>query len=195
MRKTFCSFFSVILIFSAQAQLTKGNWLVGGTGNFLLSKNSYSSPTYSSSSDRIDLKVSPNIGYFIGDKFGVGLRPSFSKYKEQGNGAGGLTSNVSRFEFGPFVRYYFLQADKQYNILADVSYQYGIYYSKPTKGNINTFSASAGTVVFFNSSVGLEFLVGYYSRKEVMPLTTIGENVTDQKGFQIAIGFQIHLEK
>jgi len=110
-------------------------------------------------------------------------------------GQGGLTSNVSRFEFGPFARFYFLPADNQYNILADVSYQYGIYYSKPTKGKINTLSASAGTVVFFNSSVGLEFLLGYYSRKEVIPLTTSGENITKQKGFQISVGFQIHLEK
>ena len=195
MKKFFFLFSSAIFFFSAQAQLTKDNWLAGGTGNFLSSKNTFSSPAYSSSSDRIDIKISSNIGYFIADKFALGVRPSFSKYKEQVNGAGGLTSNVSRFEFGPFVRYYFLQADKQYNILTDVSYQYGIYYSKPTKGNINTFSASAGTVVFFNSTVGLEFLAGYYSRKEVMPLTTSGENVSNQKGFQIGIGFQVHLEK
>lgn len=195
MKKLFFSLFASMLFFSAHAQLTKGNWLVGGTGNFLSSKNTYTSPTYSSSSDRVDIKISPNIGYFITDKFAVGLRPSFSKYKEQVDGAGGLTANISRFEFGPFARYYFLQSDKQYNILMDVSYQYGIYYNKPTKGNINTLSASAGTVIFFNSSVGLEFLLGYYSRKEVLPLTTNGENTTDQKGFQIGIGFQIHLEK
>lgn len=173
--------------FTAKCQLDKGIWLVGGTGNFLSSKNTYTSPTYSSVSDRIDVKISPNLGYFIADKFGVGLRTSFSKYKEQVNGAGGLTSNVSSFEFGPFARYYFLQSDKRYNILADMCYQYGIYYSKPTKGNINTFSASAGTVVFFNSSVGLEFLLGYYSRNEVIKQN--GNIVTNQRGFQIQIGF------
>lgn len=194
--KPFLLVFTItVLVFTANGQITQGNWLVGGTGSFLSSKNNYTSPNYSASSDRIDIKVSPSVGYFIADQFASGLKVSYSKYKEQVNGPGGLSANVSRFEFGPFARYYFLQADKQYNILTEASYQYGIYYSKPTTGSINTFSASAGTVIFFNSSIGLEFLVGYYSRKEVMPLTTPGETIINQKGLQIGIGFQIHLEK
>jgi hypothetical protein len=181
------------LTFQSFGQLTKGNWLVGGTGNFLTSKNTYTSPTYSSTSERIDINISPNVGYFIIDKLAAGLRSSFSKYKEQVNGAGGGYSNLNRFEFGPFMRYYFLSAEKQYNILSDINYQYGLYWFTPTKGSINTFSASAGPVIYFNSSVGMEFLLGYYSRKEVIQQN--GDIINHQKGFQIGIGFQIHLEK
>ncbi len=193
MKKIILSFFASTLLFYANAQLTKGNWLVGGSGSFLSSKNSYSSSNFNSTSDRIDIMVSPNIGFFFIDKLGVGLRPSFSKYKEEVNGPGGLTSNVSRFEFGPFLKYYFLKIDKSFNLLADLSYQYGLFSSKPTTGNINKFSASAGPVIFFNSSVGLEFLVGYYQRKEVIKQN--GDITTNQKGIQVNIGFQIHLEK
>jgi hypothetical protein len=68
-----------------------------------------------------------------------------------------------------------------------------LYWFTPTKGSINTFSASAGPVIYFNSSVGMEFLLGYYSRKEVIQQN--GDIINHQKGFQIGIGFQIHLEK
>lgn len=194
MKPVFLLFLITFFSFTSYGQLTKGNWLVGGTGNFLSSKNTYTSPTFSSSSDRIDIKISPNIGYFIIDKLGVGLKTSFSKSKGQVIGSGGqINTNENRFEFGPFVRYYFLEADKSYNILTDINYQYGFYWFTPTKGNITTFSASVGSVIFFNSSVGLEFLLGYYSRKEVIQQN--GDIINQQKGFQAGIGFQIHLEK
>ena len=187
-------FIILFLSIDATSQIDKKTWLVGGTSSFLSYKNTYTSPTFSYTSDRVEIKISPNIGYFPVNKLGIGLRPSYSKYKDVVNGNGGVNSNDNRFELGPFIRYYFLSAEKRYNILTDMCYQYGIYWFKPVKGNINTFSASAGTVVFFNSSVGLEFLLGYYSRNEVIPLSTGGENVENYKGFQIGIGFQIHLE-
>ncbi len=187
-------FFTIItIVFTANGQITQGNWLVGGTGSFLTSKNSYTSPTFSSTSDRLDIKISPNVGYFVIDKLGVGVKTSFSKNKEEVTTTGGLQTNVNRLEFGPFARYYFLDVEKQYNVLADISYQYGFYWFTPTKGNINTISANAGTVIFFNSSVGLEFLVGYYNRKEIIEQG--GEFITNQSGLQIGIGFQIHLER
>ena len=191
MKKLFVVLLFSTIYFPSHSQLKSGNWIVGGTGSFLTTKNIYSSPSFSSKSDRIDIKVSPNIGYFIIDNFATGLRASFSKYKEQVITNGGLNSNVNRFEFGPFIRYYFLDSEKQYNILSDISYQFGFYKSKPTKGNITTLSASVGSVIFFNTSVGLEFLMGYYVRNE-----KVDENYeTNQKGFQMVIGFQIHLEK
>jgi len=193
MKYVFLAALSLIFTVTLSAQIIKNNWLVGGTGIFLSSKNTYTSPTYSSSSDRLDIKISPNIGYFITDKFASGLRVSFSKYKEEVNGSGGLNTNINRFEFGPFVRYYFLKTDNQYNILTDLSYQYGLYRFKPTKGNINTMSLAAGPVIYFNSVVGLEFLMGYYNRKEVIKQN--GDNINKQSGFQVNIGLQIHLEK
>ena len=189
------SFLLLFLLLSINSigQLEKRTWLVGGSGNFLTSKTTYNSPNYSSKSDRLDVKISPGIGYFFYDKFAAGLKLSYSKYKENFNGNAGIQSNTNRFEFGPFVRYYFLNTENQYNILLDLCYQYGLYSSKPTKGDINTFSFSAGTVIYFNSAVGIELMPGYYSRKEVIKQN--GDMINKQSGFQLNIGFQIHLQK
>ena len=55
-----------------------------------------------------------------------------------------------------------------------------------------------GTVVYFNSCVGIEFLLGYSSSLE--NIEGFREDAEDflketRKGFQMGIGFQIHLEK
>ena len=191
MKTTLITLLFTVTLTSADAQLTKGNWLVGGTGNFSSMKNTYSNSNYYQTSEVTDIRISPNIGYFVINKLAVGLRPSFSKNKAQVTTTGGLSTNVNRFEIGPFVRYYFLKDEDRYNILSEVSYQYGIYRFKPDKGNINTFSVLVGPVIYFNSVVGLEFLLGYYKRNEDVS----GSFKTEQKGFQIAAGFQIHLEK
>ncbi|MGL1260168.1 hypothetical protein ACSTKG_00280, partial [Vibrio parahaemolyticus] len=91
------------------------------------------------------------IGYFIIDKFALGLRASYNKYKEEVNGSGGLTTNTDRYSFGPLARYYFLKKENHYNILAESSYQYGLYSFGGTKGNSNIFNASLGPVIYFNS--------------------------------------------
>ena len=174
-------------------QLDKGVWLVGGTGSLLSSKYEYTSPTLSFSSDRLNIGVAPNIGYFVADKLALGLRMNYSKNKDQVNGAGGGYSNVNRFSLGPSVRYYLLDKESRYNLLTEINYQYGLYSFKPTKGNSNTFNALVGPVIYLNTSVGLEFLVGYYSTTET--IKQIGEITTKQNGFQFSIGFQIHLEK
>lgn len=191
MKKLFIVFVFAFILQSAQSQLTKGNWLAGGSGSFSSMKNTYSNLNYSQASDVTDFKISPNLGYFFIDKFALGLRPTYSMEKEKINGRGGESTNIKRFEFGPFARYYFLPAEKQYNFLTEVSYQYGIYNFKPDKGNINTFSASAGPAIDFNESVSLEFLMGYYKRTENLK----NSFKTEQKGLEIDLGFQIHLEK
>lgn len=64
---------------------------------------------------------------------------------------------------------------------------------KDAKGTLNKFSFLVGPEIFFNSSVGMEVLLGYktYNQKMVESFyTSYIEN-----GFQIAVGFQIHLEK
>jgi len=182
----------LFFVFTAKSQLDKGVWLVGGTGNLLSSKYEYNSPTLSYTSDRLDIGIAPNVGYFIADKLALGIRLNYTKYKDQVNGAGGGYTNVNRFSFGPLARYYVLNKENRYNLLTEVNYQYGLYSFKPTKGNSNTFNALVGPVIYFNTSVGLEFLLGYYSTTETIKQS--GDNITKQSGFQISLGFQIHLE-
>lgn len=164
--------------------------MVGGTGKFY----SYNS-TLSSVNNRIEfnytqIDLSPSIGYFILDKLAVGVRPTFSFIKGKYS-AGTISTNVQRYWIGPFGRYYFLNLEKQFNIVTDMSYQVGIFNAGGQKGNLSTFSALAGPVLYFNSSVGLEFLLGYSYNKEDVERAT----KEIKKGIQISVGFQIHLEK
>jgi hypothetical protein len=193
MQKLFLSLAMVFLYCIVQAQLTKGNWMAGGTGSFYSTKKKFSSTISNQTLDALRISLSPSLGYFAAEKFAIGVRPSFMKTKSKLTTIGGLTTNENRFDIGPFARYYFLQADKPFNLIADVSYQYGFYWFTPTKGSRNTFSASAGTVVFFNSSVGLELLLGYFTQKETIN-DGIG-TINEQQGLQMTVGFQFHLEE
>lgn len=190
MKKIFVPFLTFIFIYSAKSQITKGNWLVGGTGKFYSYTSTYTSATYSNEASYTQIDLSPNIGYFVADKLAFGLRPTFSSIKGEVTTTGGLSTNVQRYWIGPFGRYYFMKPDKQINILTDVSYQYG-FFGGISKGKLNTFSAMVGPVVYFNSSVGIEFLLGYSASAEDVE----GYQKETRNGFQIGIGLQIHLEK
>jgi hypothetical protein len=184
---------SLLLItssYAAKSQLTKGTWLVGGTGKFYSYNSEISSQNNNTEGKYTQIDLSPNIGYFVADKLALGLKPTFSSIKGKVATTGGLSTNVQRYWLGPFGRYYFLETERQFNLLAELSYQFGLLNAGGQKGDLRTFSALTGPVIFFNSSVGIEFLLGYsYSKEDVESSIKI-----INKGFQIAVGFQIHLE-
>ena len=186
----------ILLTNPLKAQLDKGVWLVGGNGTFYSYTENYSTPTFSQVGKFANIDIGASFGYFLVDKFAVGLRPSFSSYKgEVVNTPGG--TNQLKLSVGPFVRYYFLSKDKPYNILFDASYQSGInkYLRSPQeKGKFNTLSIMGGSEIFFNSSVGLEILLGYTSKVLSIENSQSAANMT-RKGFQTSVGFTFHLEK
>ncbi len=180
---------------SAFGQLSKKTWLVGGSGSLYSYNEDYATPNANFTSKYINIDLSASIGYFLVNKFACGLRPTFSSSK--GESSGGGSTNSYRLAIGPFARYYFLKTDKVFNILTDVSYQFGLLQQLGAlheKGKYNTFSLMAGTEVFFNSTAGLEILVGYKNQ-----VTTIDNSPSafssNKNGFQVSIGFQLHLEK
>jgi len=192
MKKIFFSLLLTIFFLAAKSQLTKNNWLVGGTGSFYTYKDYFSSSTYTSEAKYTQIDISPLIGYFVVDKLAFGLQPTFSSIRGKVTTSGGLRTNVRRYLIGPFGRYYLLEKDKPFNILTHISYQYGIQTIDGEKeGTTNTFSALVGPVIYFNTSVGIEFLLGYNSSK--VDVESAFKEI--KKGFQIAVGFQIHLEK
>lgn len=179
---------------SSFAQLDKGTWLAGGTGSFYSYNEDYTAPSVDVTAKYTSIDLSASIGYFLADKFSAGLRPYFSSFK--GESSGGGTTNSYRLAVGPFVRYYFLKADKQFNILGDASYQFGLNQdlgSLHEKGKFNTLSFMAGMEVFFNSAVGLEMLLGY--RNQIASINGSSGYNSNKKGFQVSIGFSFHLEK
>ena len=131
-----------------------------------------------------NFKITPLVGYFLKDKFAAGLNPSLT-YVSNNVGSTSTIINI-----GPFVRYYFLDAENIVNLFAQSGYAYGSITGKGQQEgqHLNTFSFSGGPVVYFNSSVGLEFTIAYTTTKAAgFP----GAN----NEIKFGIGFQIHLEK
>ena len=98
---------------------------------------------------------------------------------------------------GPNFRYYFLNSEKSFNLLTDITYQYGIYknISETTgvKGNGSNLSAMAGTEVFFNETAGLELLFGYKeSYEESLRVNPNELEYSDKrKGLFLSVGFKL----
>jgi len=174
----------IIVLFSitANSQITKGNWMVGGDGYYSSSK-----------SGRVDgsgeytpwhFTINPNIGYFLKNKLVAGtvLDMKFSNFS-------------GRYLLSPFVRYYFLKPDKVYNVFSSINAGYGFISSKNNQGNtvVSDFGLKVGGVVFLNSIVGLEFSINYSK--------TYQENIKNdfrtgkRDNINIGFGLQIHLEK
>ena len=199
MKSVLTAFIILFVAISASAQLEKKTWLVGGSGTFNSFKDKFDATTVSTEYKTTDLNIMPNIGYFIVDKFALGVKSSFSWIKNTGISANAGKSNTIRFDYGPFARYYFLDKEKAYNLIADVSYQFGnINFIDHDRGIRNTVALMAGPVMYFNSSVGIEFLIGYRSAMEKIttsPGTPQFFYTQTKTGVQVSIGFQIHLQK
>lgn len=171
----------LVLSFTSNGQITKNNWLISGSASFSTQKNSSAA---SLQYKQTDIQISPTIGYFIIDKFATGVRPSFTYGKNN------LVTNAkpqSIFSIGPFVRYYFLQTDRPFNLFTEGAYAYASF-NQASESRQHTFSVSAGPVLYFNTAVGLEFTIGYSTTK------VVGFTGTNN-AIRFGIGFQIHLEK
>jgi hypothetical protein len=180
--------------FTSIAQLEQGTWLVGGSGSFYAGKNKFSNDVQVSEFDILNVALNPSLGYFLTENLALGLRLGYIKYKSE-SVPRGITSNTNRFDFGPFVRYYLLPNDRSFNLLFDAAYKPSLAWFSDTKekGARNMLSLSAGTVVFFNTSVALEFLIGYYKQGEKIPDMIRMHN--RERGLQTTIGLQFHLKK
>lgn len=181
---------------TASCQLDKGTWIAGGSGSFNSYHKDWHTPTYTVIYKNIDITISPSIGYFIMDRLAIGLRPSYLLQKQEDRGSTGPASggkgNLSWLELGGFVRRYLLNKKNNYNIVSDISYHYGLQSNFGSNtGHSNSFKALVGPILYFNSSIGIELLVGYNSRREVYDVG----NRTFTRGFLTTIGFQVHLER
>ncbi|TAG29823.1 MAG: hypothetical protein EAZ35_09370 [Sphingobacteriia bacterium] len=170
---------ALVFFIKSQAQITKNNWMLGG--NISFSSTNYKSANYGAGYTLTSLKVDPNIGYFFADRFAVGLKSTISRVS-------GVSyySLYTIFSAGPFLRYYFLPKENRINILAEGLYQYGFEEGDQVRIPKHLFAFSTGAVAFFNSSVGIEFLLSYTNYR----LTTIAGN---NGILQLGLGLQVHL--
>lgn len=119
--------------------------------------------------------INPNIGYFILDKFAIGLTGQIST----------RTNNIPAYQLGSFAKYYFLKDDRIINIFSEISCNSFFYESLHI---FNTLNLKAGTAIFLNNSVAVEVSMNYYNRIGKLP----GNSASN---INIGVGFQIHLEK
>jgi hypothetical protein len=174
-----------IILFSlaSNAQITKGNWMMGGAAAFSHNKNTI----YGKTSEGTVLSIAPNVGYFFIDKLAVGTSGRLT-YTIAKNGDNLSDTNYFNYGIGPFVRYYFLEKEKPLNIFSEISY--GFEKINQTDTNLENFNAKVGAVYFLNNSVGIEVALNYLSQKFDDGM----QNGTNNNLF-LGIGFQIHLEK
>jgi len=195
---------AILFSLSVNAQLDKKTWLVGGSGSFDSYRQEYNiqlqPQPINSSFDHKEINITAIIGYFVINKLAIGIKPEFlyHTYFMTGSPNSGIGESPAKLIIGPFIRYYLLNKEKPFNVFAEASYQTGMNnyttVQLKSKGNYSKFTVMAGTEIFFNSSVGVELSLGYKTTKETMnePITPY----TDiRKGFQMGVGFKIHLEK
>jgi hypothetical protein len=171
----------LLFTFTTNAQITKGNWMVGGSGSYINYSIKSSANGNTIDSNNSQLLISPTIGYFVANNFACGLSSNFGiSMPETGR-------HSTTYGIGPFARYYFLKPEKMINILTQVGYYYGISNDESKTNNVDF---KAGPVVFFNKSVGLEFTINY----SISKYSDSSYNSTSRI-LNIGVGFQIHLEK
>jgi len=180
-KATFLFFAFIFVIKNVNSQITMGNWLVNGTASF---SKLQSSSTAITQFKQTNFQISPSLGYFLKDKLAIGLRPSLTY------GSNTVANSNTIISIGPFVRYYILKTHNIINLFTEGRYALGSNTGKgqTTSLKLNTYSIAAGPVLYFNSSVGLEFIIDYSISKYI-------EFPGNNNEMRFGIGFQFHLEK
>lgn len=183
--KTIKIFFITTILFtlSANSQITKGNWMVGGSGYFTNYKSTFQNNNTEETQTGNGFQVSPNLGYFIVNNFALGAAASFSFSNPSGD-----NNNSHGYGLSPFVRYYFRKSEKMINPFLQTSY--GVSEGKSESGGSNKssgYNIKGGSAIFFNSCVALELTIDYISSKY--------NNDSKNNNFIVGVGFQIHLQK
>ena len=162
---------TLFVAFTSNAQIEKGNWMMGGGANF----GNYKSTSGGVKVESTGIGVYPNIGYFVIDKLALGASAELG------------FSNATKTSYGisPFIRYYILEKDKTFNFFSEASY--GISRIINSNYKSQKLNLKAGTVFFLNSSVGIEAALNYSTNKYSQD--------SHNEAFYLLIGFQIHLEK
>lgn len=192
MRKLLLFAFAVFFAKLSSAQITKGNWLLGGNIAYDRTKPKEFSNGIKVIYGQFDGTV--NAGYFVVNKFGPGIRLNTqigrSKYlQENGDKQILVQRNVG---FGPFLRYYILAPEKKINIFGDGNLLYNIHSNTSTDVRSKSLLSSlgAGAVFFLNQSVGLEGLLSYSHYSDVDTDSDYRSN-----SLQFKIGLQVHFKK
>lgn len=155
----------------ANAQTEKGDWMVGG--GFRLN----------TSDNNTVIALTPNAGVFIIKNLALGGNLEFS-YAKTGD------TKITVFGIGPFVRYYFTNANVKpilhgnLGFISQTTKTTG--FPSSTNSGLNYF-LGGGAAIFISDQVSIDALLGYDHTKI--------KDFDGSGGFAMTIGFQVYLLK
>ena len=153
----------LLLACLAQAQLKKGDILLGGNVNFAVQHST--SSTTDQVSKQTSYSVTPSIGKAVKDGLVVGLSLTYSHYKSTSNSTPAFTSVQDAYGLGVFVRKYkelgagfslFAEGDLGGQYMPSNTYTEG--YPKPPASKAYAINAGfyPGIAYFINRHIQLE---------------------------------------
>lgn len=120
------------------------------------------------------------MAYFFKDKFAIGSSISYLNSFTEGNSINSEDMNLS---INPFIRYYFLNIERPYNVFIEPSYS---RFISKSLGNNGGYGLKTGFVYFLNSSVAFESAIKY---------SRISSDELNRNNIYFGFGLQIHLIK
>lgn len=166
---------AVALFGFSNAQIQKGNWMLGGqVANFQFTNG-------------LNVNLSPQAGYFLKDNWAVGAKLGINVYSPKG--VSGVQTN---WNLGAFTRYYLGKNDvntllKNGRFFGEATVGFGGYnssYASSTNGA--QLGIGAGYAYFITKNVSLDALLKFDA--------TVGAGSSSGNGnFGLNVGFQIFL--
>lgn len=170
MKKIITVGFIVAAFLTVNAQTEKHDWMVGGGLRLNTGDNS------------TQIAFTPNAGIFVINNLAIGGNISLD-YAKSGD------TKFTSFGLGPFVRYYFTQANVRPLLQGNINYlstKVKIPGSSSTNNGLNFF-LGGGAAIFVSDQASLDILMGYDHTKY--------KDFDGSGGFALTIGFQVYLLK
>ncbi|MEP7376619.1 MAG: outer membrane beta-barrel protein [Chitinophagaceae bacterium] len=169
MKKILLSLVLVSVFIVADAQTDKGDWLVGGYFRLNTSKNN------------TQIALSPDAALFVIKNLAIGgnLTLAYSK---------GGDANSTLFSIGPYVRYYFTNANIRPILQGTVNFasqKLKISGLPSTTNNGTSYFLGGGAAIFISDQVSIDGVMGYEHSK-------FG-GFSGGGGFALNVGFQVYL--
>lgn len=168
MKKIFLIILVTGMTICANSQTLKGDWMVGG--NIGLNTNN----------NNTEISLTPTAGGFVINNLAIGGEFLLDHSKTGNN-------KVTNFGFGPFVRYYFTNANVRPIVQGSIGYisQNVKNGSFSSTNNGSHYFLGGGAAAFISNQVSVDFLMGYDHTKY--------SDFDGTGGFKLTVGFQVYL--
>lgn len=171
MKKIIFSLGLLFMVGAAQAQLEKGNWVMGGNLSFASNKiGEVKTEAFT---------LNPSFGIMFGSGFAGGINFNITSLKS------GDEDAVNASLIGPFLRLYVFPSTSAVNFFINTSYGFGSTNSFGNKQGQRGYSLAAGPAIFLSRHAALEIALDYTSIK--------AKNIDDRSNtIGVKAGFSVY---